>query len=290
MPARFDWYQGTFFDHDQDEVVRFLERKFDLADLNLCKPKNGYERGVEFLRAGDRLAQVWWAGNPGVHVIATGERSPAAAEYMRELGLHRVTRLDSCVDFICPGLFDVLSDGLLAYASEHDILINMQGDWERGKARTLYLGSRQSAVQLVVYEKGYEAGGDLNWVRVEARVRPKGRENGERVSTWTPEDAFQASRWLCGALEAQGWASLTPKSIGTVWKPSDDQRARRTMLKQYGAILARWAEETGGWSQLGPSMSDTLQEMGLERRLLSGDTGAVNDYLDLLARREGEPA
>lgn len=290
MSAKFDWYQGTFFGQDQDEVVRFLERKFDLSEVKLCKPKNGYERGVEFLRGADRLAQVWWAGNPGVHVIATGDKSPEAAQHMRELGAHRITRLDACIDFISPGLFDVLTDGLRAYAREHGIQINMQGDWERGKARTLYVGSQQSAVQLVVYEKGYESGGDLNWVRVEVRVRPKGRENGEKVSTWTPDDAFQASRWLCEALEAQGWASLTPKSIGTVWKPSDDERARRTMLKQYGAILARWAEETGGWAQIGSSMVDKLEEMGLERRLLAGDTGAVNDYLDLLATREGETA
>ncbi|OYY72728.1 MAG: hypothetical protein B7Y40_10905, partial [Gammaproteobacteria bacterium 28-57-27] len=153
---------------------------------------------------------------------------------------------------------------------------------ERGKARTLYLGSRKSTVQLVIYEKGYEAGGDLNWVRMEVRVFPKGRQKGELVAMWTPKDAFGASRWLCEALEGLGWSSLTPKSIGTVWKPSDDQRARRTMLKQYGAVIRRWADEIGGYESLGDAMTDEINCMELESQLIKGDSEAIEPYLHLI--------
>lgn len=280
---KFDWYQATFHGVELDQFIRHFERKADLAIMRPCRAKNGYETGVEFVRNESTLLQVWWGGNPGVHVIATGENAIDVSTWCREFGPHRITRLDSRLDFITPGLFDALTDGLRAYAKEHGIAINMQGDWERGKARTLYLGSRKSTVQLVVYEKGYETGGDLNWVRVEVRVFPKGREKGELVSTWNPSDAFSASRWLCEALESQGWHSLTPRSIGTVWKPSDDLRARRTMLKQYGAIIRNWANEVGGFQGLGDAMTDELNRMDLEKRLIKGDQDAVNPYLELLA-------
>lgn len=133
------------------------------------------------------------------------------------------------------------------------------GDWIRGEGRTLYIGSKTSPVQLMIYEKGFEQGGlaPRDWVRLEVKVRPK-REHRSAVSRWEPEDAFGAS-WVPDALKCLGWDHLRKKSVGTVWKQSDAERARRALLKQYGATLAIWAQEVGSWQNLGAAIGNELE-------------------------------
>ena len=269
--ARFDWYQGTVQQVSQvshSAVAAGLLRCFDLADLAPSTPRNGYTKAAE-VRRGDRvLARLMWEGNPGVHVIGSGENAPAVAEYLRGMGVkHRVTRADACEDWIEPGLFDSLSGALIRYAKGTRIQINQQGDWVRGQSRTLYLGARSSTSQLVLYEKGYEAGGDKNWVRLESRVYPKG-EHGLRVAKWTPGECFGASAWMVEALTCIGWDHLQAQSVGTIYRPSDVERARAALLTQYGAILERWALDAGGWDSLGPVLSESLAVVR-KRRVLS---------------------
>jgi len=84
-------------------------------------------------------------------------------------------------------------------------------------------------------------------------------------------------------LESIGWADLVPESIGTVWKPSDALRARRTLLKQYGAILKTWAEESS-WAGLGPAIADELEAIRLESAIAEGKKGASADYSALLEK------
>jgi hypothetical protein len=280
--SKFDWYQGTFHDCEPGQIVGFLERAADLADLKPCAAKNGYEQAIEISRMEKTIVRVMWGGNPGVHVIGTGDSSPWVAEQMRLLGVHQVTRVDAAEDFISPGMFDLISSELLKYATKNDIVINQQGDWERGKARTLYLGAPSSVTRLVIYEKGYESGGDLNWVRFEARARPKGKQAREAVSRWSPDQIFSASVWLKGALDFIGWNTMQVQSIGTVWKPSDTARARRSLLRQYGAILSNWAEETS-WNGLGSAMARELESMRLESAIADGEKCASEDYLRHLA-------
>ena len=259
--ARWDWYQATVHGRSVESVRDALLSVFDLADWAPGRPKNGYEQGAEVRRGDSVLAEVWWGGNPGVHVKGTGERAPAVREALELVGPHLPSRVDACVDWIEAGLFDRLSAELLAYAHAHGIRVNQVGDWSRGQARTLYLGSQQSPSQLVLYEKGYESGGDLDWVRLEVRIRPQ-RDAKAKVATWEPLDAFRGSRWLCGALEAVGWGELVPHSVGTVRKPSDVDRQRAALLRQYGRILAAWADDCGGWDALGSELAQALAVMG----------------------------
>lgn len=260
MVSRWDWYQATLPDHRPQAVTGALLRAWELADVVPGRPKNGYEQGANIARGDHVLASVWWGNNPGVHVIGTGEDAPTVAAVLQDLGGHRVTRADSCVDWVQSGLFDRIAYQLADYAATHGITINQQGDWVRGEGRTLYLGARSSPVQLVVYEKGYESGGDTNWVRAEVRIRPL-KAHRERVGHWCPSDAWRASRWLCGALEVIGWDRLEPESIGTVWRPSDTERARRALIQQYGRILASWADEVGSWEQLGAELRDKVTDL-----------------------------
>ncbi|WP_200336066.1 replication initiation factor domain-containing protein [Thiocystis violacea] len=261
---RFDWYQASVFGPDADDVTGFLERELDLATVYPGRPKNGYLRAA-LLRRGDRdLAEVWWGGNPGVNVKGTGEDSPEVARILskgRRLFGWKVcpTRVDSCIDWVEESLFDHMAAKLIRFALAKGIKIEQKGDWERGEARTLYLGARSSTCQLVLYEKGYESGGDKRWVRLEARVYPAPHAR-EAVALWGEEDFFRASRWMAGATEALGFEAKRAESVGTVWRPTDADRARGALLRQYGRVLAGWADEVGGWDGLGPAISRGLDE------------------------------
>jgi hypothetical protein len=249
--AAWDWYECTVRGLGQsghDLVLAGLVEGLDLASVFPGRAMHGYLHGAEVRRGDSVLATVWWGGNPGVHVKATGGHSPEVSAVIRERWpVHAVTRFDACVDFDQEGLFDQVAPVLLAFAAQCDISINQQGDWHRGQGRTLYLGAVSSPVRLVVYEKGYELGGgaSLNLVRFEVRVRPKG-DARERVASWEPASAFSAAGWLVGALERIGWDVLTPQSVGTVWRPSDAHRARLALVRQYGPIMSSWIAESGG--------------------------------------------
>jgi len=254
--ARWDWYQGTIHGLDVDEVAAGLSRRLR-GQVVPGRGMNGYSHGAEVQVQGEQVCTIWWGGNPGVHVKATGERSPAVAQALRDLGQHEVTRADACEDFVEPGLFDRLSRYFLDFAIAQGIKVNQVGDWHRGEARTLYLGSKASPVRLVMYEKGYQVGGDPDWVRLEVRVRPKG-SGRELVSRWVPGQAFGASRWLSDMLAGIGWDHLVAQSVGTVWRPKDAERARQALARQYGPTLLEWAAELGSWSEVGQALGELL--------------------------------
>jgi hypothetical protein len=178
---------------------------------------------------------------------------------------HSPTRLDTAIDWEEEGLFDSLAGGLIAFAQERRLAIMQVGDWIRGEGRTLYLGSKDSVVRLVLYEKGYEQGCTHrpDWVRLEARIRPKGDARAHAM-TFEPMDVF-ACGWLTDALDAISFDhGLSKRSIGTVWRKSDTERARAALLKQYGAILSAWADDSGGWAELGEVLGESLQSRQLD--------------------------
>lgn len=262
--SRWDWYQSTVMvSCPQDSgLVDHLLRAWELTDFAPGKNLNGYTHGG-VIKRGDRvLCHLCWGGQSGVNCKTTSDESPVLAKALREFGKpHLPTRVDSCVDWQEEGLFDSLSAALIQYAQDNRLSINQQGDWVRGEARTLYLGSKDSPVRLVIYEKGYEQGGDAptDWVRMEVRVRPK-REHRSAVALWESDHAFEAA-WVPDALQCLGWDHLSKRSVGTVWKRSDAERARHALLKQYGAIMAQWASEVGSWDAFGPAVATALDDL-----------------------------
>lgn len=121
------------------------------------------------------------------------------------------------------------------------------------------MGSKDSPVRLVLYEKGYEQGGgaSLDWVRLEVRVRPK-KSHKAAVASWEAGTCFCAG-WVPDALKVLDWEGLQKKAVGTVWRAEDAERARAALLRQYGRLLAGWAAEEGGWSNLGETLGKALQ-------------------------------
>lgn len=261
MSAKFDWYQTTVrVDNPQESgLVDVLLKAYPLTDYAPCSGQNGYAYGGKIIRGSSLLCRLSWGGQPWVNVMATSDNAPALAEALREFRrAHAPTRIDSAIDWIEEGLFESLSSGLIAFARENRLAIMQVGDWVRGEGRTLYIGSKDSAVRLVLYEKGYEQGSDqTDWVRLEARIRPKG-DAREIARGFEPMDVF-ACGWLSEALDAIGYThSLAKRAIGTVWRPSDAERARAALIKQYGAILGQWAQDVGGWPQLGTALQEAL--------------------------------
>lgn len=259
--SRFDWYQATVYvaDPSYRGLSSELVKAWDLADLAPDRGMHGYLHGAKVVRGDKTLCRVWWGGNPGVNITASGEEAPVLAELLKRLGLsYGVTRADSCCDWVEEGLFDSLSAHLIQFAQDKSISINQQGDWVRGQGRTIYLGSPQSPIRLVLYEKGYEQGGDAprDWVRLEVRVKPK-REHRLAVAGWG-SDEFLYCGWVADALAALGWNQLYKRAVGTVWRPSDEARARAALLRQYGAVMERWAVEAGGWDAFGAVLSGQL--------------------------------
>lgn len=262
--ARFDWYQSTVLVQCPQEsgLVEVLLKAWPLSDWAPAKNLNGYTNGGAVIRGDRILCHVCWGGQTGVNCKTTSDESPVLAQALRDFGrAHLPTRLDSCVDWCEEGLYDSLSAELIRYATENRLGIDQQGDWVRGEGRTLYVGSKHSPVRICLYEKGYQQGGDapLDWVRLEVRLRPN-REWRVAVSTWEADTVFCAG-WVPNALEALGWDDLEKRSVGTVWKASDALRARTALCRQYAAVMAGWAEELGGWDQLGGALERFVHEL-----------------------------
>jgi hypothetical protein len=271
--SRWDWYQSTVSVEDPSlsGLVDCLLKHWEFSDFVPAKNLNGYHYGGAIERGGRILCHLCWGGQPGVNCKTTSDESPVLANALADFGKqHRPTRVDSCLDWQEDGLFDSLAAGLITFAQiGKGLSINQQGDWTRGIARTLYIGSTTSPARLVLYEKGYEQGGDapLNWVRLEARVRPN-KVHRDEVSRWKPEHAFAAG-WIADACRHIMLDELEKRAVGTVWKKSDDERARYALLGQYGATLAKWAGELGGWEALGVRLGESLDPKIIADRLVA---------------------
>lgn len=260
--CRWDWYQTTLSISDPQEsgLIGLFLKTWDLSDYVPAGNRNGYTRGGAIVRGSERLCTLLWGGNPGVNVTSTSEHAPALARALSEAFPlhHSPTRVDACVDWVEQGLFDEIARKLIRFSTDNRLAINQQGDWVRGQARTLYIGSKSSPVRLVLYEKGYEQGGDAprEWVRLEVRVRPK-REHRAQVARWEPIDAF-GSAWVPDAMTHLGWDDLERHSVGTVWRQSDDERAFAYLCKQYGNLFKRLRATHGSYEVVGSIIGERM--------------------------------
>jgi hypothetical protein len=188
--------------------------------------------------------------------------SEAAAPLARALRAtfpdHEVTRCDAAQDFDGPGTWDRLSGLLLGMADERGLSIDQNGDWYRGRdGRTLYVGSRRSAVFLRLYEKGKQlraigapgaesVSPDL--VRVELQSRPEGGSRGFAAACG-PMETFGFAVWAQEAARLVFGADVARVSLKPV-RDSDDERAFRAMAEQYSGVLGRLADDRGSFDAL----------------------------------------
>ena len=119
--ARWDWYQSSVMvSCPQDSgLVDVLLSAWPMSDWAPAKNLNGYTHGGAIIRGERVLCHVCWGGQTGVNCKTTSDESPVLAEALKSFGKHHLpTRVDSCVDWYEPGLFDSISAHLTAYALE----------------------------------------------------------------------------------------------------------------------------------------------------------------------------
>lgn len=255
----FDWYAGTIHHPDlatDPEAVReaalaaFPGSVYAPAEKGASgyahRVTIGYEcvdrRGRPDIR---RICDLLSGGNPGVHVVASGCYSPQVAGFLRELApeTHRLSRADAAIDFAVPGLFDRIDAVLVAFAVRRGLKVGCSGDWERGRARTRYVGSRSSPVYLRWYEKGHKDGGMPDWCRLEVEVKPKTRDAGFEFAHLSPFDLLGSSKWLTDLFLELGAITAEPVAAGSIRKASDDARVRFHLVRQYGRAMERWRSQ-----------------------------------------------
>lgn len=273
--ARFDWYAATVRVNSA-LVLKQLADALRVELRELSKGLNGYTNQVELRRDGEVIGKVLYGGNGGSpHVFASGSNADELAHVLRRLwpDHHGVSRCDVAIDFDGPGTWDRLEVFARSFAAEQGVKTSVYGDWitpGSPDGRTLYLGSRKSAVFLRIYEKGKQLRGlavdsgqdpegvsdDL--VRVEIQVRPE-KDSRHIAARMDPVDAYGFSRWSQTFAADLFGLDLVRVSIKHV-RDSDDDRALAFMRRQYGAVLERVvAEQFGGsWEAFGVSLGGQL--------------------------------
>ena len=256
---RFDWYAATVT-APHEEVLGEACEAFELAGVEMIRPRHGYRYAAAVTRGDRRLAEVLWGGNPGCHVIGTGEDAPAVSELLRERWpVHRVTRVDVAEDYAAPGVWDELVSVVLELADRHELKVRHVGDFHRQEdGRTVYVGAPSSVGRVRVYEKGLQVGGDPDWVRVELVARPSRREARVAMAALSPPACWGVTSWCAELAEELGAEAVARFKAGTVYQPGNVERARAALLHQYGKTLTGWADEAGGWSQLGEVIGNML--------------------------------
>lgn len=266
--ARWDWYQATIR-APAEQVEADLLTWFGSSWVEEAQARLGFGRGYTVRDRNGRRAAVQDGGrNVWPNVTGSGEDAPAVADFLRAVyPEHEVTRFDSCVDTdgTGSGAWGSITSALLSVVEQPrsgpEVKVSMHGDWREGRGedgRTLYLGATSSAVRIRAYEKGKQlrsTGAErpervpLDAVRVEVQVRPSGQAR-KRAARVDPMDAWRFSRLaadVAGRLfDAGDLSTIRVRDV----RASDDDRALRFMIEQYGAMLERQAQYRGGFAAL----------------------------------------
>lgn len=205
----FDWASLTV-QLSPESIVDVLLRKVKGAwRVRAALPHNkGYAQAFEVLDVEDNpLCTVEAGASHGWNLIFASGTQPNAEviEAVRVMAAQgaaaRATRLDSAID-VLGGDFDQLA-GLVDNAAKqpkNGAPVHARAHYDYGSGRTLYVGSKNSAVLVRVYEKGLEqrskgkSDAPLDWVRLELQWRPSGVKRTAALEA-SPAEVWGASSW-----------------------------------------------------------------------------------------------
>lgn len=277
--GRFDWYAATIT-QTAPTVVAALADRLGAVVQDLDKSMNGYTHQSVLRRDGDVVARVLYGGNGGSpHAFASGEHSQEFAAVVRGLwpDTHRVSRCDVSTDFDDgPGTFESFLEFADRFALEHNVQTSVAGDWRtpgHPGGRTLYVGSRKSAVFVRIYEKGKEIRARLRLedadaavahisetlVRVELVVRPE-KDARYVAARMQPMEGYGFAVWS-QRFGSELFGLEVPRVTIKHVRDSDDERAFRFMVKQYSGVLSRLVEDRfdGSWEALGVALGKRVE-------------------------------
>lgn len=264
MTPRFDAYTATTMDLSPTDAVHCLMQPGDEVKEGRGFHTFGTRCSV---KGGDGLevGAVSWGGKQGTRVMieVKGERSPEVVDRIRRVP-HRVTRMDSCVDWDQLGAWDYAL-GLCATIKERTGLYGeKRGDWDQPDlGRTFYLGAPSSAVRFRLYEKGkqpeYRHLLRPDYVRAEVEIRPA-KEAKDGFATVSAREAWGASPWTREMAATWLIGEVEPCPPGNMRREVQRDRALRFMAGQYGHHLRSLHDDLGSWECVGLTLRDMIAE------------------------------
>lgn len=267
---KFDAYWATFWG-DRGMLERYPEDNLFQAVMNrlaedfgaeIRTARNGlpggYSRVYELVQDGEMICYLLTGGSgsaSGSHQIRVqGAWSVDIADWVRRMVPdHTISRVDVAEDYCQDGLFDKLVRRAEKIARAHGVGLERVGagwyEHQREKGRTLYVGSRKSAVFLRIYERGKKLLGegqqaDPNYIRVEVEIKPKSAAKG-LVVQMPPEAFFGCSKWTSELYTFLCCDELERVKVGTVWRPSDQERVVNHLGRQFWHSLEKLRDSLG---------------------------------------------
>jgi DNA relaxase NicK len=258
---KFDWYQASVPDVDPEVVMAALAKSEYYGDWVQSRASKGYDAGFQFI-VGDqvkyRLSHGGQNAEYGANVTASGGDAPKLAEVLRASFRHRISRLDSCEDYHHADAYEYLRGVGLRIAKECNVAVReiTKPLVESDDGCTLYLGSPSSAISGRIYEKGKQLAVGTEWVRVELQVRPQ-KHVKDVVAMLSPEQVWGLARWTTALAVELGKTSIKRVDV-QIYQPSDEERAYRWLLKQYGPLLTSMQGVHGSWEAVGAQIGYDL--------------------------------
>jgi hypothetical protein len=103
----------------------------------------------------------------------------------------------------------------------------------------------------------------VNWVRLEVQVRPV-RDSGYVAASSSPAEVWGFADWTRETAR-QVLAMDVPRVQVRPWRESDDDRAYRFMLQQYGPLMRRRIDEHGSAAAFGAQLEYDLDQLRLSQ-------------------------
>lgn len=236
------------------------------------KALNGYAQGFKLVRGEELICQAFTGGTGAAEgssqFVAASTASEVYPVLQDRFPGHGVSRLDAAEDFHGAGTWDRLEAMLTAIAAKHRVTMAPFGEGHRRpdgtrdqtKGRSWYFGSKSSTFRVVLYEKGLEqiakgVPADPTWVRLEVRVRPASKAKSlfgkHRLQ---PCDLLGMSRWGVDIGEQLQVPELTRYQIGSVWKPSEQDKVALKIVRMFDRGLDYLLEQYGTPEEVGRAL------------------------------------
>ena len=297
---RFDWYQATIEDNPLAVLEQVKKLGHEVRTADSAAKRWRYQQGWEVHHNDRGVVALVMAGGNGdkPHALATGEAAEAFSGVIRDQwpDRHLVTRCDAAEDFNEAGAYTRLRRVARRIAKANRLAFPQICDPLNPKAgRTQYIGSPSSDYRARIYEKGWEEFGKQaalwrkqgveleamdvphivntatgecvrpeDWTREELQVRPKKEEARRLVATLTPEQCWSVTPWALD-LARETMSLDLERIVMRTHKVSKDEEALRWMCQQYGAMLLRLRDKSGGWERVGDAIGELVEEQRLAR-------------------------
>ena len=270
---KFDWYQASIPNVSPDVVMTTLAKADYYGEWEETRPLKGYDVGSQFVVGGEVLYRLNHGGHNagyGPNVAGSGGAAHKLAQVMRsKFPDHRVSRVDSCVDYHHEDVYDYLRKKALKIAKEHKVavreIVKPLSDSDDG--RTLYLGSPSSVVSMRLYEKGKQLGRDANWVRAELQLRPQ-KHLKDVTARLSPLEVWALAKWSHSMAVSMGNEDLQRVDV-QIYQPSDHDRAYRFMLKQYRKVFEQMKGSHGSWEAVGAQIGYDLTQLDAQQEKIA---------------------